>query len=197
MEVIEIKTPVRLSGREAKCIAIIGEPGTGKSTIALELMKASGHGLMVLPDHDNWAETCPAIQINENKSYEYIGVKHHIYNSDEDFKYIKKHLHNGVLSLDDARNYVPKNFDNSYFKKMLRRKRQGMLDIVFQAHGFMEIPPQLFPFITDFIILPTDSPEPRKKLFKTQEHYNAVYKAVQTVNRLKKTSQHVNRWVKM
>lgn len=197
MEVIEIKEPIKREGRQATCIAIVGEPNTGKSTIAFELMKASGRGLMVLPDHDNWAETCPAIDTTVKKSYEYIGIKHHIYNSDDDFMYINKYLHNAMLSLDDARNYVPKNFDNSYFKRILRRKRQHMLDIVFQAHGFMEIPPQLFPFITDFIILPTDSPEPRKKLFKTSEQYNAVYKAVQTVNRLKKTSKHVNRWVQL
>lgn len=197
MEIVDYTEPTHRVGREASCIAIVGEPGTGKSTISFELMKAAERGLMVLPDFDTWAETCPAIEISSAKSYQYLGIKHHIYNADDDFIYIHKYMHNGMLSLDDARNYIPKNFDNSWFKKILRRKRQHMLDIVFQSHGFMEIPPQIFPFITDFIILPTDSPEPRKKLFKTTEQYNAVYKAVQTVNRLKKTSKHVNRWVKL
>lgn len=185
------------TGREAKCICIVGKPNTGKSTAAVTLMKAAGTGLFVLPQADNWSQITLPCNISDHNACVYEGIKHHIYNTDEDFDLIYNNFHNAMICLDDTRAYVKANFEHSNVRKFLMRRRQRMLDVCFMAHGFCEIPPKLFTFITDYVIFPiSDSPAYRKKEITDIDFFNLLTNVVNEVNLKGKTDIHYNKWVR-
>ena len=176
-------------GRKARVTLIMGGNGCGKSTFAVNLMKnaiesgAASRGLMVLPTFDDWAEIIPEVSGLDRHSLSFEGIKHNVYNNDDDFKHIFKNYHNGILTLDDCRTYVPSNFDNSYLKKILQRRRQMMVDVVLMAHGFREVPPKLFTFVTHYIIFNvTDNPAYRKADIP-EEHFDNIQKIVHRVRK--------------
>jgi len=190
---IDIKTR---PGRKSRCILILGKPGTGKSTLAYKLMKEYGRGLMVLPSYDDWADILPELDINCPDSYNYNGVKHHVYNTDNDFYYIYNMYHNGIACFDDVRAYIPSNFDYSHFKKMLIRPRQRMLDVIIMAHGFSEVPPKLFTFITDYVIMDIeDSPDIRKKYLSGK--LDILTKTVDFVKSKAHNNPHYFKWLQL
>lgn len=185
-------------GRTAKCICIIGKPGSGKSTVAVELMKAAGTGLFLQPQPDNWSDRTIAANITDRKSCNYTGIKHYIYRSDDDFGHIYRNFHNAMICMDDCRAYVPANFEYSQLRLFLLRRRQRMLDVIFTAHGFSEIPPRLFTFITDYIIMPIgDTPEVRKKDITNPAIYSKLCETVREVNEKGVIDDHFNKWIRV
>ena len=184
-------------GRNAKCICILGQPGSGKSTVAVDLMIAAGCGLFVQPQPDNWTDRTVEAEIKKRESCKYRGIKHHIYSCDDDFRYIYNNYHNAMICLDDCRAYVPANFEYSNVRLFLLRRRQHMLDVIFTAHGFSEIPPKLFTFITDYIIMPiNDTPEKRKNCMSPKV-LDILSNTVREVNEKGKTNIHYNQWIRL
>ncbi len=184
-------------GRTAKCICIVGKPGSGKSTVAVEFMTAAGTGLFVQPQPDNWTDRTIEADIKNREKCNFKGIKHHIYREDEDFRYIYNNFHNAMICMDDCRAYVPANFEYSHVRLFLLRRRQRMLDVIFTAHGFSEIPPKLFTFITDYIIMPiSDTPEKRKNCM-SQEVLSVLSQTVKEVNEKGKTNPHYNKWIRI
>lgn len=184
-------------GRTAKCICIIGKPNSGKSSISVTLMTAAGCGLFVQPQPDNWTDRTKEADIKKRDKCAYVGIKHHLYRCDEDFRHIYNNFHNAMICLDDCRTYVPANFEYSNVRLFLLRRRQRMLDVIFTAHGFSEIPPKLFTFITDYIIMPVnDTPQKRKDCL-SPEMLSILTKTVAEVNEKGKTDIHYNKWIKV
>lgn len=183
-------------GRDPKCILILGTNGTGKSTLACNMMNDAGKGLMVLPQFDDWAEMLPPTNIYSKKQLEYTGIKHHIYKNDDDFAAIFKNYHNGILTLDDCRVYVKSDLRHSHLFPILQRRRQMMCDIILMAHGFKTTPPQFFTFITDYVIFKVnDSPEIRKMDLGT--NYDIVSKTVEQVRKMAEKQFNVFKWIKV
>ena len=184
-------------GRTAKCICIVGKPGCGKTTISVNLMTASGCGLFVQPQPDNWTDRTIEADIKKKNLCHYRGIKHHIYRNDDDFLYIYNNFHNAMICLDDCRTYVSANFEYSKVRLFLLRRRQRMLDVIFTAHGFSEIPPKLFTFITDYIIMPiNDTPDKRKNCM-SDEMLKLLTEAVVEVNEKGKEDPHYNKWIRI
>ncbi len=149
--------------RKTKITLILGTRGCGKSTYAERIARTGERALMVVPTWDDWAEKLPECKCRTRKDFKYTGVRSRVYENENDFKAIYAHLHNAVLVLDDPRAYIGSNFDHSALKKIIIVSRKMMLDIVFVAHGFRDIPPVLFTFITDYVLFNTmDEPKLRK-----------------------------------
>ena len=149
--------------RKTKIILILGVRGCGKSTYAEQLARTSPRALMVVPTWDDWADKLPECKCRKRKDFEYAGVRCRVYENENDFIAINEHLHNAVLVLDDPRAYIGSNFDHSALKKIIITSRKLMLDIVFVAHGFRDIPPVLFSFVTDYVLFNVfDEPKLRK-----------------------------------
>ncbi|MCL2328316.1 MAG: hypothetical protein FWC39_07360 [Bacteroidetes bacterium] len=149
--------------RKTKIILILGVRGCGKSTYAEHLAHTNPRALMVVPTWDDWADKLPECKCRTRKDFEYTGVRCRVYENENDFVAIGKHLHDAVLVLDDPRAYIGSNFDHSALKKIIIVSRKMMLDIVFVAHGFRDIPPVLFSFVTDYVLFNVfDEPKIRK-----------------------------------
>lgn len=184
--------------RTAKLICIIGKPNCGKSTVAEKLMKQIGKGLIITPDFDNWNDKFGEIDLSKSSSFQYTGIKSAVFESDEDFDYIYRWFFDGMLVLDDCRNYLPPNFDHSHIAKILRRKRQRMMDIAILAHQISEVPKKFFGYITEYLIFPTEgTADPRKDiLFEKTEKLNAIINEV-NARAKKEQNEHVCKFVKV
>ncbi|MBP5371556.1 MAG: hypothetical protein J6Y55_06505 [Bacteroidales bacterium] len=184
--------------RTAKFICIIGKPNCGKSTAAEKLMTAAGKGLIITPDFDNWNAKFGEIDLSEAKNYHYTGIKSAVYQSDEDFGYIYNWFFDGLLVLDDCRNYVPANFDHSQIANIIRRKRQRMMDIAIMAHQLSEVPKKFFGYITEYLIFPTEGNADARKdvLFDKTEKLNAIIARVNH-RAIAEHNEHVSQYVKV
>lgn len=142
---------------------LLGVRGCGKSTFAEAVACIGKRALFVVPTWDDWADKLPECKCRARKDFDYTGVRCRVYENETDFVAIYKHLHDAVLVLDDPRAYIGSNFDHSALKKIIIVSRKMMLDIVFVAHGFRDIPPALFTYITDYVLFNTmDEPRLRK-----------------------------------
>lgn len=190
-EIAQILPPRPHVGRVARCICIVGKPGTGKSTLGVDLMCRAGCGLFVQPTPDDFTERMKRCNIEDRNSCDYLGVKYHIFRHDNDFNSIYRNFHEAFILFDDARVYIPANFEYSCVRDFLLRRRQKMLDVCFTAHGFSEIPPKLFTFITDYIIMNiNDTPLCRKKDIRNPVIVEKLCRAVEQVKKQAQTNPH-------
>lgn len=180
-----------MNERRAKVICIVGSNGTGKSTLAVQLMQQQPRGLFLLPTFDDWAMRFPATPASRREDFTFIGINHYIMDRRklETFAAIFNYFRDGVLVCDDPLLYTPKKLDEHPLLSILSRRRQMKCDIVFMAHGFMRIPPALFDHITDYIIFNTISNAERRKK-ELGQHYEPISKIIDKVNRRAKTDPH-------
>ncbi len=183
----------RIEGRTAKRILVLGGPGTGKSNFSYVLMQHAGKGLMVLADYDDWAAFLPKCAAKTREDFNYSDVRHLVYESEEQFEAIDKHFYNGMICVDDCKNYIPSNTQHSRFMKIVRRTRQKRTDLIIQAHSFKDVPPSIFPFITEYVIFNIeDSPASRRKEI-SEDAYNALCRVVDDVKRKYKENPQKNK----
>lgn len=176
--------------RKAKCICIIGTNGTGKSTLAVQLMQQQRSGLMILPTFDDWAAQFPQTNCSGRADLSYDGIRHHVMDSDSKviFSKIFQYYRDGIIVCDDPIVYIPKNLDDHPLKNILARRRQISCDIVFVAHTFKRVPPMLFDYITEFIIFNTVNASSRKN--ELGANYEIIEKIIKRVAYKAKTDAH-------
>lgn len=177
-----------MEARKTKIILMLGTRGTGKSTYAEQIAKTSPRALMVVPTFDDWAEKLPECKCRKRSDFDYTGVRCRVYENENDFKAIYAHLHDAVLVLDDPRAYIGSNFDHSALKKIIIVSRKMMLDVVFVAHGFRDIPPVLFTFTTNYVLFNVmDEPKLRKNYIPA-DTLERIERALATVRAQAKTN---------
>ena len=173
----------KIKERKAFNIVVTGINGTGKTTIikkfVIAALKAGQRVLVVTPDPAEWT-TLPEIHERFRERIEwYKGGRRMIYQKG-DLKLINDYYRNGLLVFDDCRVYLDAKTSDEIHTVLIRR-RQFMLDLIFVAHGFTEIPPKFFTFADHFIIFKTlDSIDVRKQQLGSS--FKNIKKVVEDVN---------------
>lgn len=148
---------------KAALTIVLGTNGTGK-TIYLEnmatseLKKKNRRVLVVVPDVLEWS-TLELVQPEWIDRY--TGARKIIY-FDGLLDVIIERFKNGLLIFEDCRAYLT-NRPNSKMHSLLIRHRQNMVSIAIVGRGFLEVPPKMFTFATDYVLFKTiDNPSSRK-----------------------------------
>lgn len=166
--------------RQAKFTIMLGEPGSGKSTLVEEIIGESKQPTLVVdPDgeEDIWMAWDEIDIMSTGAASELRTFKDKrmtIYEEKVTFEKLVKNYRNGNLVLDDCRCYVDAGVEDNMML-LLRRKRQYGLDVFAMAHGFTEVPPKFFTFATHYILFSTEDEASRvKRNIPNYEDFMAV-----------------------
>ena len=141
------------TGRIAKCDAIVGAVGSGKTTFLRESvvmpMSEAGHRvLIVTPDVKEWSEVDILASYEDIETF--TGIKRMIYKPKR-LENIQKYYSNGVLVFDDCRLYINAQSDDFMRWLQIRRRHQG-IDLFSVFHSLAQIPPIYFTFISNIVL---------------------------------------------
>lgn len=166
--------------REALLIMMAGAPGCGKTTLAKQFVEKLGKNKCLIIDPDGLEDKWTAykqIDVSDPaaiRNLKGVAWSYSMENSDVMFKNIYENFRDGLLVFDDCRVYLKPNAESA-LRNMLRRKRQMMADIICAAHGFSEIPPAFFPFVTHYALFRTeDTLDSRKKMLNPFDKFLAI-----------------------
>lgn len=173
--------------RQAKLILVVGENGTGKTTLITQLvnaeLKAGRKALVVTPHFTEWTtfNNVPIMECSD--IYNFKGIERIHFDGDMSiFDTIKKEFFNGMLVFDDGRAYMKSTLDQN-IKALLISRRQIMTDIVMAFHNIVDVPPQIFYYAPEIILKKTSTSfESRKKLI-LPDYYEKLEKAQERVNK--------------
>jgi energy-coupling factor transporter ATP-binding protein EcfA2 len=181
--------------RTAKCVALLGGNGTGKTTLLKRMLVAlGGRALVVVPDVIGWEEF-PLVELDCKEDYQGDGIRVHVFDDDKKRGTLKKlkYFKDGALVFDDARAYLDASTSRP-IRQLLIRRRQMMLDIFVVGHGFNEVPPVFFTFITELVLFRTSDNIKRRKDFLL--HAEQMQAAQDHVNERAKKDPHYFKIVK-
>jgi GTPase SAR1 family protein len=177
------------SERTAKMVVILGANGTGKTTLLKNILNNSGEkSLVIAPDVIGWEEY-PEVELNTPDDFLGTGIRCHIFDDSKKngtlskLEYFKK----GNIVFDDCRAYLTDKTDPRIRIQIIRR-RQRMTDIFAVGHGFNEVPPVFFTYISEIILFrTTDNIIRRKNCLKD---FDLMVEAQRRVNLKAKTNPH-------
>ena len=180
----------------------MGANGTGKTTLARQIIHNSGQrALIITPDDIEWSERdaagnelYPMTDLTQNADFVFSGCRRHIYDGKK--KRTLKAIQNfkkGILVFDDCRSYLTAQTDE-YLHSLLIRRRQREIDLIFIVHGASDLLPKVFTFATDIFLFNTkDKLELRKPYIKNFEEVQAIK---QDVDKKSLNNRHYYRWFK-
>lgn len=147
--------------RTAKLVIVLGFNGTGKTTVLRHILQSTAQkALVITPDDAEWTD-CPLTELEKPSDFVFRGIHRHIYNPDRTLDAIAK-LRKGALVFDDCRAYFQDRTDTE-IRKLLIRRRQLESDVYVVGHGFTQVPPVFFTFVSHYILFRTvDNIERRK-----------------------------------
>lgn len=156
--------------RETTICGFIATTGTGKSTKCREKAKKIGGKQLIIVDTED-VEGWEGIKVINptKKELSFKAGRRKIYADNiKDKKVMWAAIYNwfgnGILILDDARDYVEANNElNGKLPSIFRRHRHIRIDILFVIHGFDEMPPKLWKYVKYLYIgYLTAIPEPKE-----------------------------------
>lgn len=158
-----MKPTKKINHRDAQVTIVMARNGTGKSTLVKTIADALGGRILVVTMNgmpEIW-RPYPIIDPAKAKEWEWkSGIKQVFYMQHEKdtFKYIHKHYRDGILILDDCRNYITSNLDNNeHLKHLLIDFRHKMMDVFFVVHSPGQVPKQVWTFYSNAWIGATDA----------------------------------------
>lgn len=157
--------------RQTKRIVIIGTNGTGKTTLLHRIVHNAAQKTIIITPHDmEWRETdpngqplYPDNQLLMREDFEYTGIQKHIFDPERTLKAIRN-FRRGLIVFDDCRAYLDARTDKAIHTLMIS-SRQNMVDMIFVAHGFTEVPPKVFTFATEYFLFRTEDNISRRKFY--------------------------------
>ncbi len=178
-----------MNERDAKMVVILGHNGTGKTTILQQILSNSGQkSLVITPDDVEWRE----YRLNalaEPKDFVFNGIERHIFDPTPKTGTLARleYFRKGIVVFDDCRAYLQDHTDNR-IREMIIRRRQREIDIFAVGHGFKEVPPVFFTFLSEVILFrTTDNVALRRNCLKDFERMLA---AQTRVNRIASKKPH-------
>jgi len=173
--------------RQTKRIVIIGTNGTGKTTLLHRIVHSAAQKTLIITPHDmEWNETdpngVPLYPVNELRTaadYNFTGIQKHVFDPDRTLKRLRGFTR-GLLVFDDCRAYLDARTDKE-IHRILISSRQNMIDEIFVAHGFTEVPPKVFTFATEYFLFRTEDNITRRKFFVL--NYPLIEKMQRKVNK--------------
>jgi hypothetical protein len=134
--------------RQAQTDIFVGINGTGKTSLLKKIISdMNNHGhriLIVTPDAIEWRDI-PSISYRlKHHIRTYKGIRRIVY-YDDCLADVQKYFTNGVLVLDDARDYIKAQTDDVMRWLKLRRRQAG-IDLFAVFHGLSQVPPEFFTF---------------------------------------------------
>lgn len=174
--------------RQTKRIVIIGTNGTGKTTLLHKIIQNAQQKTLIITPYDNeWNERdpngnelFPLTTLSRPEDYNFSGARRHIFDPERTLKCITKFTR-GMIVFDDCRVYLDAKTDKS-IHSLLVSSRQKMVDEVFVAHGFTEVPPKVFTFATEYILFRTEDNITRRRIFV--KNYPLIERKQREVNRI-------------
>ncbi|MCF8359233.1 MAG: ATP-binding protein [Prolixibacteraceae bacterium] len=148
---------------------IVGTNGTGKSTVALHILKALNvpRKLVLTRQLEEWDEY-PINELLNPADFRFRGINRHIpVNISQTLEKLH-YLRNCALLFDDARKYLTAKTDDELNALYISR-RQYAMHIIFIAHSFDQVPVQAYSFATDFILFKTVKQIDRGRLAQLNE----------------------------
>jgi len=184
-----------MAERKASLIAVIGKPGTGKTMATIQMAKAINPQKLVVIDEGlqepMWDKykRINAAKPDDLKKLKGWGVSD--YYSEKNyppgvFNNMYDNLRNGVIVLDDCRTYI-KNQLADDVRKIVARRRQHGNDIFLIVHGFTNLPPSLYSYISHYILFATtDTLDSRKEYIS--HYYDKLVEVQKRVNQKAQTN---------
>lgn len=168
--------------RKARQVGILGEPGCGKTTLALQLAKATGKKKVLIIDEslDVAAyKQYPIINAGDPKAVQQQKWMRSTYDPGQDvFQNLKANFKHGVLLLDDCSNFVDFSSQSKEMKALrsiFAMRRHLDIDIIFMSHGFTLVPNFFYPFLSHLVLFKTtDSAASRKSYINNFDAVVAV-----------------------
>ena len=172
--------------RQTKRIIIIGTNGTGKTTLVRQIVHNAAQKTLIITPHNNeWNETdpngeplYPVNELRHASDYNFTGIMRHIFDPDRTLKLITNFTR-GLLVFVDCRAYLDARTDKDVHR-ILISSRQKMIDEIFVAHGFTEVPPKVFTFATEYFLFRTEDNISRRKFYV--KNYPLIEKMQNKVN---------------
>jgi hypothetical protein len=158
----------KLAKKDSIYAMLLGTNGTGKSTLLRKIADAAVSRKRVLIIPSNQAEPTfkdvPLIKPEQLATF--TGMKKIMCYEEDHFAFVARWIQDAVIITDDFRNYLPRPQMNPYVRKMFIDRRHKRLDIYMAAHGFTQVPPELFTWC-DFIFMfrTKDNPHRAKAKF--------------------------------
>lgn len=177
--------------RAAKLIVILGFNGTGKTTflkklIHNELKKPDSHILIVTPDDIEWTMFPEVHPRFPWRVADYVKARKLIY-EDGCLNTISENFRNGLLVFDDCRAYLTAQTDKELHNLLIRRRQKG-IDIIAVGHGFTEVPPKFFTFMSELVLFKTiDNIDRRKDVLN---NFELMKEAQRRINQHAQTNPH-------
>lgn len=141
---------------------IVGMPGTGKTTIALNVEKKSKKGVLIIDQDINEAynhfETTSLLDVLKTPIQSHQRVRL-IIDSDEMFReaiiLLLKHQQNLHVFLEDCKNYISQNIQKEV-GLLLRNFRKKNFDVYYMYHALKFIPPEVATMADCLILFQTN-----------------------------------------
>lgn len=161
----------------------VGKTGTGKTTLALKMVKKSGKRLIVVDVVNNPAYiSLPKINLediatySQTKSFRIVTAE-----PEKALQLLDMYHANAFVICEDCGSYMLPNLCNEV-TRFLKYHRHRNFDLIMMFHNYIEVPPGVCRMWDYLIVLKTDLPQQRLSKFA---NWDTITQALSIVNKHK------------
>lgn len=172
-------------GRATSVAVFIGINNTGKTTLAKKIVTSLKNRRVLVIQYagleDSW-DDYSVIDLKSPELETFTGIRQAYFMRYEQLSWnlIFENFHNGVLVLDDCKNYIDPRVEGPLLRLLVNR-RQLMIDIFVIVHAFKQLPPKFYDYCEDYFIFKSiSSPVVCKE--NLEDNYPRIHDAWKRVN---------------